>query len=127
MNFGIETVSGVRHEGRHHQPAPALAGPSATYAPPPAAPVLAGPSGTDKIEDALADALVDKLFGKKGSGTEIQRQEFFSGVFSKTASKFVSSPEGKQVVNKVTFYAAIPAFAAGMLVMYLLYKSGKVK
>ncbi|MGA1354475.1 MAG: hypothetical protein ACO32I_06855 [Candidatus Limnocylindrus sp.] len=122
MNFGIEAVSGVRHEGRHHQPAPALAGPSATYAPPPAAPALAGP-----IEDAVSDAMANTLFGKKGSGTEAQRQEFFSGVLSKTASKFVSSPEGKQVVNKVTLYAAIPAFAAGMLVMYLLYKSGKVK
>lgn len=74
------------------------------------------------LEDEIAAKVSDALFGKPGTGSEAQRQEFFSGVLSKTAVKFVKTPEGQQTINKVTYTIAIPMFALGLLVGYLYFK-----
>ncbi len=81
--------------------------------------------GLAGLNEQIAAAVGDAMFGKPGSAQEKQRQAFFAGTLSKTATEFVSSPEGKAVVNKVTVYAAIPAFAAGMLVGWMLWKRRK--
>lgn len=73
------------------------------------------------IEDAVEKAIFGGKPGSKGASVT-QRQDFYAGVLSKTGQKFVASPEGKKTVNKFAVYAALPAFAAGMLVGYLVFR-----
>ena len=77
---------------------------------------LAGP-----IEDAVEKAIFGGKPGSKGVNVT-QRQDFYAGVLSKSGQRFVKSPEGKSTINKFAIYAAIPAFAAGFFVAYLVYR-----
>ncbi len=73
------------------------------------------------IEDAVAKAIFGGKPGTKSKSVS-QRQDFYAGVLSKTGQLFVASPEGKKTVNKFAVYAALPAFAVGLFVGYLVFK-----
>ena len=80
-----------------------------------------GMNGT--IEDAVASAMKNAIMGgAPGSAQAKDRAVFYSDVLSKTADKFIATPGGKKALASVSWSVALPSFAVGLLVGYLLWK-----
>ena len=82
-------------------------------------------AGLSGLNEQIAAAVGDAMFGKPGSAQEKQRQEFLSTTLSQTASKFAKSPEGMATINKIAGYSVLSSFAAGLLAGWLLWRKGR--
>lgn len=78
--------------------------------------------GLAGLDEQITTAVGNAIFGKPGTKQEDERKAFLSQTIADGASKFVKSPEGASVVTKVAVYSALPSFAAGMLVGWLLWR-----
>jgi hypothetical protein len=84
------------------------------------------PSMAGTLEDTVAVALKNAIMGgTPGSAAAKDRALFYSDVLSRTATKFVVTPEGKQTIQSLSWSVALPAFAIGLGVGYLLWKRAR--
>lgn len=80
-----------------------------------------GMNGT--IEDAVSSAMKNAIMGgAPGSAQAKERAVFYSDVLAKTADKFIATPGGKKALASVSWTVALPAFALGLGVGYLLWR-----
>jgi len=78
------------------------------------------------LEDAVSNAIsqsVGKAFfgGDPKSKEAVSRSDFYAMTLSKTGQQFFGTPQGKGLLTKVSWAVALPAFAVGLLVGYMVF------
>jgi len=79
------------------------------------------------LEDAVSNAIsqsVGKAFfgGDPKSKEAVSRSDFYAMTLSKTGQQFFVTPQGKSLLGKVSWTVALPSFAIGLLVGYMVFR-----
>ena len=75
------------------------------------------------IANTLAKTIEKTLYGgPAGSKGTAERADFYALVLSKTGEKFIASPQGEKLVNKISWTVALPAVLVGLGIGYFVFK-----